>query len=387
MRILMVGGGSGGHVTPLKAVASKLKQKVPEANVEVVTDRKFYEEASYIFSDTPEVSVKRIFAGKLRRYNTKSFWWHIYHLPTLFKNIRDGFLISIGAVQALLHMVFKRPNIIFSKGGFVSVPVALAGHILRVPLVIHDSDTHPGLSNRITSRWAKAVATGMPLENYDYPKEMMTYTGIPVDEAYQPVSSEDQARLKQTLGFESDKPLVLVTGGGTGAQRLNETLDRVGGSFLAKGWQIAHLTGKNKNVPTLSVVEALGEGAKKNWQVHEFVAIRDYILAADVIITRAGASALQEFANAQKQVIVVPSVYLTGGHQVKNAQYLESLGAVRSISEEILADKPEVLVEAVDMLLQDKTFSMGKKLYETFANPGASETLADVILATIGKTE
>ena len=166
MLILMVGGGSGGHVTPLKAVAKHLFILEDEVTIEVLTDTRFYPQAQEIFADMPEVRVKKVTAGKLRRYNSKSFAWHVTHVPTLLHNFIDVFKIAIGVFQSLLRFLRRRPALVFSKGGFVSVPVCIAAHLFRVPIIIHDSDAHPGLSSRIVSRWAARIATGMPTKFY-----------------------------------------------------------------------------------------------------------------------------------------------------------------------------------------------------------------------------
>jgi UDP-N-acetylglucosamine--N-acetylmuramyl-(pentapeptide) pyrophosphoryl-undecaprenol N-acetylglucosamine transferase len=377
----MVGGGSGGHVTPLKAVAVQIKKLKPETTLELVTDSKFFGQAKEIFKDLPEVKIKKIQSGKFRRYNSKSFFWHITHLPTILKNLFDVVRVIAGTVQVVIKFIFDKPDVIFSKGGFVSVPVGVAAHIYKIPLIIHDSDTHAGLSSRVISRWADKIATGMPTNYYSYPEEKTIYTGIPVDDTFTPISSKMQTEIKHRLGLE-DLPLLVVTGGGTGAERINSALERVGEELLGQGWQIVQVTGAGKSEPSIKVRDKIGSNKEKNWHIKEFVDLRDYLLAADVVVTRTGATTMQELANTGKTVITIPSRFLSGGHQLKNAQMFEDAGAVRVLDEQILEQKPTILTEAIETALVDSTKDrqLATNLHEQFAKPDAARVLARLIL-------
>lgn len=168
-QIILAGGGSGGHVTPLRAIYESLKNQSNEGmHVTVISDRRFFAQTKFLFSNHPEVQLKRIYSGKFRRYNSKSVAWHILHLPTLLKNLRDTALIVLGILQTILMFVWNKPDAVFCKGGYVCVPIGIAARIFGIPLIIHDSDTHPGLTNRLLSRWALKIGTGMPKEFYSY---------------------------------------------------------------------------------------------------------------------------------------------------------------------------------------------------------------------------
>ncbi len=325
MRILMVGGGSGGHVTPLKAVAERILEKHSNAQIEVVTDRRFGPQTREVFASLQDIKITEIYAGKFRRYNSKSFAWHVVHLPTVLKNLVDIFLVAIGTVQIVIKFARKKPDVVFCKGGFVSVPVGFVARLYKLPMIIHDSDTHAGLSSRIISRWASKIATGMPTKYYDYPQEKMIYTGIPVDEGFTPIADSARQKLKKRLGFDT-APLVLVTGGGTGAERLNLALERVGEGLIEKGWQIIQITGKGKSEPAINARGELENSRSSRWVIEEFKPLKDYILAADVVVTRTGATTMQELANSKKTVITIPSRFLSGGHQLKNAQMFQDAG-------------------------------------------------------------
>jgi UDP-N-acetylglucosamine--N-acetylmuramyl-(pentapeptide) pyrophosphoryl-undecaprenol N-acetylglucosamine transferase len=379
MKILMVGGGSGGHVTPLKAVAEEISKKNTAAKIEIITDRRFANQTRQIFKERKDIKVKTVFAGKLRRYNGKSFAWHFLHIPTVLKNVGDFLLTILGTLQMLVSFLFKRPDVVFCKGGFVSVPVGVAAHIYRIPLLIHDSDTHAGLSSRILARWANVIATGMPSRYYDYPAEKMKYTGIPVASVFTPVSKDEKTKLKNKLGLD-DSPLLLVTGGGLGAERVNSAFERVGEYLISQGWQLVQITGKGKADSALTTVKNLPKGVGERWKVLEFVDLKDYILASDVVVTRTGATVMQELANSQKTAVTIPSRFLTGGHQLKNAKMFEDADAVRVVDEEKLEETPDLLSEVIETVALDKSETMAKNLHEHFAKPEAAADLAQMIL-------
>ena len=383
MRILFVGGGSGGHVTPLKAIITALPAQANH-DLTVITDRKFYRQTQHIFADAPAVRLKRIFAGKYRRYHGQSLLWHIVHLPTLLLNLRDILFLLLGFLQAFIHMIIRRPDVVFAKGGFVSLPVGVAAHILRIPLIIHDSDTHPGLTSRVLSRWAQTIATGMPPEFYPYPKSKMRYTGIPAAKGFAPTTVKQRQTLKQELGFDPKKQLVLVTGGGTGAQRLNEQVANTIETYLRHDWQVSHFTGSGKSGGVRKKHAALTSAEQAAWQIYEFADLLPHVQAADLVVSRAGASALQEFANAQKTVIIVPSPYLSGGHQMKNAELFEQSGAALCLHEADLAADPTLLVQMVTRLAAGESGQakqLARTLHQKFARPDAAQELAQIILA------
>ncbi len=162
------------------------------------------------------VQVQRVLSGKLRRYHHLTWWQHFTIPSVLFPNIIDVFFIVFGTMQSIVKLVLWRPNVIFAKGGAVCVPIGVAAKLLHIPIVIHDSDAHPGLTNQILSKWAVAIGTGAPLEYYSYPKAKAQYVGTPVDEAFKPLSDAQRQVQKTRLGFDPKKPLMVVTGGGLG---------------------------------------------------------------------------------------------------------------------------------------------------------------------------
>ena len=164
MKILAVGGGSGGHVTPVVAVLHELKNQNDSVVIRFWCDRTFASHARSIIKHfDASMSVQTIYSGKFRRYNNVSLWRQVTRPSIVLFNIRDFFLVAIGFVQSVVKLLFWRPDVIFTKGGFVCLPVGMAAKLLGIPLVIHDSDAHPGLTNRILATWATTIATGEPL--------------------------------------------------------------------------------------------------------------------------------------------------------------------------------------------------------------------------------
>ena len=161
MKILAVGGGSGGHVTPVVAVFKEILKKNKKAELRFWCDKKFLPQAEKTMKSAfgERVKISSIHSGKLRRYNHLTLLQHFTIPSVVFGNIADFFKNILGVFQAFFKLIFWRPDVIFCKGGFVCVPAGLAAWVLRIPIVIHDSDAHPGLANRILSKFARKIAT------------------------------------------------------------------------------------------------------------------------------------------------------------------------------------------------------------------------------------
>lgn len=328
------------------------------------------------FDDT--VAVQTITAGKLRRYYHLSLLQHFLWPSLMLKNIRDGFLVGVGFVQSLVKLVIWRPDVVFTKGGYVCLPVGMAAHVLRIPLVIHDSDAHPGLTNRILSRWATSIGTGAPLEYYPYPKSRSKYTGIPINTEFKPYTKAQQWDAKREWGINPDKPLVVVTGGGLGARRLNDTVVGIL-KQLQKSASVVLLSGVGQYAELKDIVPKNGE----QFQLHAFTNKMPELLgAADVVITRAGATTILELVALAKPTILVPNAALTGGHQIKNAAVYEDAKAAVVLIEDEMIDRPEMLLNAVIELLDNPkaTQAMARR-FARFAKPDAAKDMAKLILS------
>ncbi len=385
-RIVLAGGGSGGHVTPLRAIAAEISSSSDsDHEIVVLTDRGFAQQTRYLFQDQANIKIHTIFSGKYRRYSNKSFLWHLTHLPTVAKNLRDIALIALGTLQSIHTFLWHRPTVVFCKGGYVCVPIGIAARLFKVPIIIHDSDTHPGLTNRLLSRWAKVIATGMPSKFYQYDPAKMVYSGIPVGAGFKPTSDPERKAAKRANDFSVDEPVLLVTGGGTGAQVLNELTVHIAPQLLAAGWQVVQVTGKHKDAAVRAARSTLKKALASRWHIYDFTELLPFVQAADVVLSRAGATALQEYANAQKAVVLVPSPYLTGGHQVKNAELFLQHKAAYVFDERTLVKDWQPLADAITLLGTDKNerTTLARQLHDQFAKPQAAAEIADIILSHI----
>lgn len=289
------------------------------------------------------------------------------------------FLVVAGFFQSIFKLMIWRPDVVFTKGGYVCLPVGVAAYMLHIPLVVHDSDAHPGLTNRILAKWATAIATGAPLEYYNYPSKKSRYVGIPIASEYHEFSKKEQISAKKRWGIGLRKPLLVVTGGGLGASRINDaiaiSLDR-----LLKITSVVLVSGNGQYDELRSITPKNNE----NFQLYSFIS-DDFVSllgAADVVITRAGATTILELASLAKPTILIPNAKLSGGHQLKNAAVYQKINAVVIIDEDKLVDNPDIIVTAVDNILSDPVGS--KKMahvFSSFARPDAAQDVADMIIS------
>jgi UDP-N-acetylglucosamine--N-acetylmuramyl-(pentapeptide) pyrophosphoryl-undecaprenol N-acetylglucosamine transferase len=302
---------------------------------------------------------------------------HILWPSLMWANLKDTFKVAGGLIQSLYKLVLWRPDVIFTKGGYVCLPVGMAAHLLRIPLVIHDSDAHPGLTNRVLSKWATYIGTGAPLEYYNYPRTRAKYVGIPVNEAFHPYTAAEQTAAKKEWGIDTKKPLVVVTGGGLGARRLNNTVVEVLPQ-LREFAAVVLVAGAAQYDELRAIVPPDGP----DFQLYAFINnIHSLLGAADIVVTRAGATTILELAALAKPTILVPNAALTGGHQLKNAAVYEEAQVAIVLDEDAMVAQPELLVKAIKSYLNDpKTTAIMAKRFGTFAKPHAAEDMADLIL-------
>jgi UDP-N-acetylglucosamine--N-acetylmuramyl-(pentapeptide) pyrophosphoryl-undecaprenol N-acetylglucosamine transferase len=380
MKILAVGGGSGGHVTPVVAVLHELKRHDKSAEIRFWCDRGFSSQAKRIVGDfDPAIRVDTVVSGKLRRYHHLTFLQH-FTIPSVFwPNVRDVFLVLVGIVQCVVKLIVWRPNVVFTKGGFVCLPVGWAAQLLRIPVVVHDSDAHPGLTNRLLAKRAAAIATGAPLEYYSYSADKTTYVGIPIGDVFRPFDDNQRRETKKQLEIDETRPLIVITGGGLGARVLNDTVALHLQKLLEYG-SVILISGADQ----YDELRALTPQNDPRYQLHAFVSsgMADILGAADVVVSRAGATTLLELAALAKPTILVPNGRLTGGHQLKNAKVYSDKEAVIILDDEQFGNKGDMsLVHEVRRVLQDPV--LRKKLatnIHTFARPHAASDMAALVL-------
>lgn len=385
--IIVTGGGSGGHIIPTLAVSTELKALDANIKIRYVIDRNSPYESMVQEHQSIDV-ISRVFAGKFRRYHGVSTFGHLTDIKTMLKNARDLVYFAIGLMQSILLLLMHRPSVIFVKGGFVGVPIGLAAALLRVPYVTHDSDTVPGLANRIIAKWAKIHAVGMPANNYSYPKDKTIEVGIPIaEEHYKPVDYTQQQAFKKELGIPQDALVVCVVGGGGGARVIDELVERISEDLLHKVPQlhIIHLFGKLNEHRISEFYENIPPAMRIRVHTVGFTAeLYKYSGAADIIITRAGATNMTEFAMQTKVCIIIPAAHLTGGHQTKNAQMYEAANAAVVIDEAAAVKDVNVVVHTLVELLGDATkrATLANNLHG-FIQHDSAKKLASIIVDVI----
>lgn len=382
----MTGGGSGGHITPLLSLAHELKRQAPSSKIVYIGLKKEKIgglQGRYTIFD--EIFFTN--SGKFRRYHGENLLSQLVDVKTLILNIADFFKVIAGIFGSMRLLGKINPDIVFSKGGYVAVPVGIAAKFRQIPIVTHDSDIVAGLANRIIGRWATIHATGMPPEYYSYPKETIRYVGIPVDERIKEITSDLKSRYKNDIGAAPDQQVVVIGGAGLGARDVNNHIINISPTLLQKhaNLKLYHIAGTTheKEVNRL-YDETLSKTDRLKVEVLSFTdEFYKYTGAADLVITRAGATTIAELAMQGKPVILIPAPHLTGGHQLKNAQQLQKSEAA-VVADNDISDQ-ELLVLVEDLLNdQNKREIIGQNL-KNLAKPEAAARLAEVLLTVAGR--
>lgn len=414
MKVLVVGGGSGGHITPAMSVIRELLLKYPNTQVEFWTDRKYYrnilnlanelavgwgEEEERSRKNKQYIRVRKVFSGKFRRYHGLKLKDYFDQgartfFDVVFGNIGSVVGFSMGCVQSFCRLISKkrRPDVVFLKGGFVGLPVGLVAGFLKIPYVLHESDAVFGLTNRILMKKAMKIATGVPVELDKYSEDIakkIEWVGIPVAPEFAPVSDTIKNNLKRELGFNSRKKLVVVTGGSQGSEHLNLAISQILEKLLEKA-SVGLVAGRKYYDDMLELKEFEKWNKAKldsDFRMWNFSPKMSEILgAADLVVSRAGATTITELAALEKSVILVPFEKLPGGHQTKNAERLHASGAVEMILDGKMMEKPELLLNKIINLLEDdeKRGMLAKKLHE-LSKPDASRRMMEIIVEAKNK--
>lgn len=376
MKILAVGGGSGGHVTPVAAVLNEVAARSDIDSLEVVfvCDTAFEKQSRGIMKNLSfPVRVVTIPSGKLRRYAHFSWWDYVRHFSIVLQNIRDIVNIAAGFFASIRLLKKEKPAVVFAKGGYVCLPMGLAAHVLRIPLVLHDSDARPGLTNKVLARYASAIGTGMPLENYHYDASISHYVGVPINTQVQKVNEAMQRAYRDELDLPADKKLVVSVGGGLGSQVINDAMINAAMSAPDDSILFYNVTGE-KHYDAVAAKTADLE----NYMAVPFVYNNMHKLlgAADIVVSRASATTLQELAGLGKAVIAVPARQL--GDQIKNAELFAEKKLVVVLSDDSLSSD---LGQTIQWLMREpkERAQLARRLHE-FARPHAARDMAEIIV-------
>lgn len=327
-RIILTGGGTAGHVTPNLALVPQLRKNGFEIHY-IGTKNGIERE----LISRENIQYHCICAGKLRRYFD-------------FKNFTDIFRICIAFFQSLVLIARIRPNIVFSKGGFVSCPVVWASWIFRKPVIIHESDITPGLANRLSAPFASRICYSFPETAKYLQKDRSVHTGLPIRDT---LFNGNAEKGKEICNFNSDKPVILVIGGSLGSEAINacvrDSLDK-----LLESYCICHICGKG-NLHTIE---------KSGYCQFEYVneELPHLFALASLVISRSGATTLFEILCLHKPGLLIPlETNASRGDQILNANSFEKQGFCRVLFQRNLT--PETLIDNVNNTFSQKETLIG----------------------------
>ena len=341
-RILLTGGGTAGHVTPNIALIPTLRKHNFE--IHYAGTRQGIE---FDLISRENVPFHFITAGKLRRYFD-------------LKNITDIFRIVLGLIQSILLIMRLRPDIIFSKGGFVSCPVVWAAWLFGMPVIIHESDITPGLANRISIPFAKRICFSFPETARHLTTNKGIHTGIPIRHSLFEGRSDEGKRI---CGFDDKKPVIMIIGGSLGSQIVNAMI-RESLTILLREFNICHICGKGNLVED-----------QKGYRQFEYVnkELAHFFAMADIVVSRSGATTLFELLALRKPALLIPlASNASRGDQILNARSFEGQGYSRVLLQENLSS--ETLITALSAAFNDR-----KKMIDAMESSSFSDGVEPVV--------
>ncbi|PIZ01021.1 hypothetical protein COY61_00885 [bacterium (Candidatus Gribaldobacteria) CG_4_10_14_0_8_um_filter_33_9] len=368
MKIVFTGGGSGGHIFPILAIVRAIKKEVlpPTKNLGLY----------YIGPDDKHglkllrqegVKIKKIFCGKIRRYFS-------------LENLLDLFKMPLGFIQSLFWLFFLAPDLVFSKGGFGSFPVAFMANVLSIPIFLHESDIEPGFASKVESKWVQEIFISFAQTTF-FPKDKRIVVGNPIRKE---ILNGSKEKAKEVFNLQGSKPLILILGGSQGAQKINETILEILLEFL-KDFEIIHQIGEKGFNQIKNEAEAILFDKELKKFYHPFAFLNEtfskYALgASDLIVSRAGAGSIFEIAASAKPVILIPLTSAAQDHQRKNAYVFAEQGGGEVIEE--INFNPHFFLAKLKHLFSrpDILENMAEKSLN-FARPQAAKIIASYLVA------
>lgn len=344
-RIVLTGGGTAGHVTPNIALIPKLQKLGWE--IHYIGSYNGIEKKLIRDQGIPYYGIS---SGKLRRYKD-------------IKNLTDPLKVVKGIGQATRLIRKIKPNVVFSKGGFVTVPVIIGAKLNGVPSIIHESDMTPGLANRISIPFATKVCTTFPETLNHLPKNKAVLTGTPIREE---ILEGQKNRARKICGFDQNKPVLLMMGGSLGAVRVNNIL-RSALNDILKNYQFIHLCGKGNIDRNLENVNG--------YKQFEYISkgLSDIFALSDIVISRAGANSISELLALKKPNILIPlPASASRGDQILNATSFESHGYSYVLKEEDMNKRS--ILDAINTVFNDRSNYI-KKMDSSNSNNGIDNIL------------
>lgn len=376
MKILFTGGGTAGHIVPIIAIVREIRKIYPKNNLGF-----FYigpkDKFSSMLLDQEKIKIKHIFAGKIRRG---------FSIGNIFQNLIDIiFRTPIGIFQSLFYIFFLNPDLIFSKGGFGSIPSVLIGKLLLIPIFLHESDIVPGKANQFLSKFALEIFISFPKTKY-FPAEKTVLVGNPVRREILNYSKEEAIKKFKLSGTKS---IILILGGSQGSQRINNKILGILPSLL-KDFEIIHQCGE-ENFKELSseAKTVLGENNELKNSYHLFSFLNEEGIsfayaACDLVISRAGSGSIFEIAAVNKPSVLIPLPESAQNHQVRNAYHYGSNGACIVLEETNLTSY--FFLERIKQLFAyPETLNKMSQKAKEFSQPQAGKIIAEYIIEYLTK--
>ena len=344
-KIILTGGGTAGHVTPNVALLPSLK--AAGYDISYIGSYNGIEKTLIEQQNIPYYGIS---SGKLRRYLD-------------IKNFTDPFRVLKGISQAKKLMKKLKPDVVFSKGGFVAVPVVIAAGSQKIPVIIHESDMTPGLANKLCMRYARKVCCNFPETVKMLPKEKGILTGLPIR---QELLTGDKASGLSMCGFDGSKPVLMVIGGSLGAVHVNDAVRAALPKLLTR-FDVAHVCGKGKADNSLN--------GKDGYRQFEYVdaELKDLFAAADIVISRAGANVICELLAMHKPNLLIPlPADASRGDQILNADSFRKQGYSMVLQEKDIVG--DALFDNVCSLYENKD-----KFINTMKNAGQGNAIDTIV--------
>lgn len=378
--ILFTGGGTGGHIFPLIAVAQELKKQAEQFGIAL--DMRYFG-ADYNYAQEiadNDMEFTPILTTKFRRY------WSL-------GNFMDIFKFPFALIQIFWKIFWFMPEVVFSKGGPGALTVLIASRFYGIPIVIHESDSVAGFTNRISGKWAKKIFLNFASSSGYFKNKNTEIVGNPVRSSLFNQSTPlgaiggEQAQACRSLGLNPDEPVILILGGSQGATRLNnfilENLDN-----LTENFQILHQVGEKNYKEYKEEVEFTvknwGDRQKNRYSFSSFFGreFNEVLAAADIVIARAGAGTISELAVFGKPAILVPLPESANDHQKENARLYAETGAAIVIQQENLLGS--LVMEELKKIIQDKAlFQKMSESARSFYRPEAAAVIAKYLLTYV----
>ncbi len=387
MKVLFTGGGTGGHIFPIISIVREIKRIELDSQYPLFksSNKKGELEFFYvgpndnysIFLSQEGIKVKSILAGKIRRY---------LGVKSILQNLIDiVFKTPIGIIQAFFYIFFLAPDVVFSKGGYGSLPVVLASWILQIPIFLHESDVSPGLANRFISKFCIEIFVSLPISRTEYfPPKKMVPVGNPIRiELLRGSTDEAKKMFKLTL----QKPIILILGGSQGSQRINDKVLEILPEILLN-FELIHQCGE-KNYKQVKAESEIVVSEKLKPYYHLFPFLKEQELKqayyiSDLVVSRAGSGSIFEIASVSKPSILIPLPESAQNHQVKNAYTYAENGSCLVIEEANFT--AHFFLEKIKYLFSHpEQLEAMRKASKNFSRPDSAKVIAQYLIEYLSR--